>query len=74
MSSQNHIVGDFRNCLWFIWKHVIEGQPDPTPVQYDVASFLADPSKDRIIIEGFRGVGKSQQTGRFIPFASKKTP
>lgn len=51
------LVKDFRNTLWFIWKYL--KLPDPTPVQYDIASFLADPSNDRCIVEGFRGVGKS---------------
>ena len=60
MATRAQLAGDFRNCLWFIWKHL--NLPDPTPVQYDMASFLSTPSEDRIIIQGFRGVGKSWVT------------
>lgn len=74
MSNHALISGDFRNCLWFIWKHVIPGKPDPTPVQYDMASFLADPSGDRIIIEGFRGVGKSWITAAFCIWCWLRNP
>lgn len=35
------------------------GLPDPTPIQYDMAFTMQNPSSDRIIIEGFRGVAKS---------------
>jgi len=74
VTSHDKLAGDFRNCLWLIWKHAIPGKPDPTPVQYDIASFLADPSKDRIIIEGFRGIGKSWITAAFCLWLWLRNP
>lgn len=72
MATREQLAGDFRNCLWFIWKHL--KLPDPTPVQYDMASFLADPSEDRIVIEGFRGVGKSWITAAFCIWCWIRNP
>ena len=39
-----------------------------------MASFLADPSEDRIIIEGFRGVGKSWITAAFCIWLWLRNP
>lgn len=50
------IIGDFRNFLHIVWKHL--GLPDPTPIQHDIAWNLQWGPK-RLIIEAFRGVGKS---------------
>lgn len=47
---------DFRNFLFLIWKHL--NLPEPTPIQYDIADFMQSDEK-RVIIEAFRGVGKS---------------
>jgi len=54
---------DFRNFLYVVWQHL--ALPDPTPVQYDIAQFLQGDEK-RIIIEAFRGVGKSWVTSAFV--------
>jgi hypothetical protein len=58
---------DFRNFLYLAWECI--GLPEPTPVQYDMAYYMQhgpDPTKkpweapnNRIILTGFRGVGKS---------------
>lgn len=53
---------DFRNFLYVVWKHL--HLPDPTPVQYDIAQFLQHGPK-RLVIEAFRGVGKSWITSAF---------
>lgn len=50
------LKADFRNFVYAIWKHL--GLPDPTPVQYDISQFLQHGPK-RLIVEAFRGVGKS---------------
>jgi hypothetical protein len=47
---------DFRNFLFLIWKHL--NLPEPTPIQYNIADFMQGDDK-RVIIEAFRGVGKS---------------
>ena len=54
---------DFRNFLFICWKHL--HLPDPTPVQYDIATFLQNKPK-RGVIEAFRGVGKSYITSAFV--------
>lgn len=54
---------DFRNFVWLVWKHL--NLPDPTPVQYDMAWNLQN-SPRRVVIEAFRGVGKSWITSAFV--------
>jgi hypothetical protein len=54
---------DFRNFLWVIFDHL--GIEAPTPIQYDVAWFLQH-GPDRLIVEGFRGMGKSWITAAFV--------
>jgi hypothetical protein len=54
---------DFRNFLYVVWKHL--NLPDPTFVQYDMASYIQDAPR-RSIVEAFRGVGKSYITAAFV--------
>lgn len=56
-------IRDFRNFLYLVWKHL--GLPDPTPIQYDIASFIQHGPK-RCVVEAFRGVGKSWITSAFV--------
>lgn len=63
MDNLNAIKADFRNFLYTVWKHLL--LPDPTPVQYDIATYLQYGPK-RLIIEGFRGVGKSWITSAYV--------
>ena len=64
MNSQlNLIKGDFKNFLYVAWQHL--GLPEPTPIQYDIADYLQDGPK-RLIIQAFRGVGKSWITSAFV--------
>ena len=42
--------------MFLIWKHL--NLPEPTPIQYNIADFMQGEDK-RVIIEAFRGVGKS---------------
>jgi hypothetical protein len=57
------VAADLRNFIYLCWKHL--NLPDPTPVQYDIASFLQHGPK-RAIIQAFRGVGKSWVTSAFV--------
>ncbi|WAW10011.1 phage terminase large subunit [Oxalobacter vibrioformis] len=57
------LKADFRNFLYLVWKHL--GLPDPTSIQYDIAYTLQH-GEQRIIIEAFRGVGKSWITSAFV--------
>ena len=43
---------DFRYFLVLVWRHL--QLPDPTPVQLDIAEYMQNGSKRRII-EAFRG-------------------
>jgi hypothetical protein len=54
---------DFRVFLWLIWDHI--KLPDPTPLQYDIANYLAH-GPNKICIEAFRGVGKSFVTSGYV--------
>lgn len=54
---------DFRNFLYIVWKHL--NLPKPTPIQFDIANFLQSKNK-RIVINAFRGVGKSWITSAFV--------
>ncbi|MDB9980666.1 phage terminase large subunit [Planktomarina temperata] len=59
----NDPLSDFRKFLFVIWKHL--NLPDPTPVQYDIACNLQHGDK-RMIIQAFRGVGKSWITSAYV--------
>lgn len=62
---------DFRNFLFLVWDHL--NLPAPTPVQYDIASFLQNGPK-RSLIEAFRGVGKSWVTSAFVCWLLYRDP
>jgi len=70
-SQKDPIRGDFRNFLYLVWKHL--NLPDPTPIQYDIASFLQHGPK-RSIIEAFRGVGKSWVTSAYVIWLLLRDP
>lgn len=54
---------DFRNFVYLVWKHL--QLPDPTPIQYDIASYLQNGPRRRCI-QAFRGVGKTWLTVAFV--------
>ena len=56
-------INNFKNFLFLCWKHL--NLPEPTPIQYDIADFLQSKEK-RIVIEAFRGVGKSWITSAYV--------
>lgn len=56
-------LDDFRVFLRQVWDHL--GLPEPTPVQNDIARTLQY-GPDRLIIEAFRGVGKSWITAAYV--------
>lgn len=60
---EGRLTGDFRVFLYLIWKHL--NLPDPTPLQYDIASYLQHGPK-RSCVQAFRGVGKSWITSAFV--------
>ena len=56
-------IKNFKNFLYLCWKHL--NLPEPTPIQYDIADYLQSKEK-RLVIEAFRGVGKSWITSAFV--------
>lgn len=65
MSKQpiDPLKADFKKFLRLVWSHL--NLPEPTPVQYDIANYLQHGPK-RLVIEAFRGVGKSWITVAFV--------
>ena len=53
---------DFRNYVYVIWNHL--SLPNPTRLQYSICEYLQEDNK-RIVIEGYRGIGKSFLTAAF---------
>ena len=54
---------NFKNFLYLCWKFL--RLPEPTPIQYDIADYLQS-NERRLVIEAFRGVGKSWITSAFV--------
>ena len=61
-SKPNKLI-DFRNFLYLVWRHL--NLPEPTPIQYDIANYIQNGPR-RLVIEAFRGVGKSYITSAFV--------
>lgn len=67
--------GDFRLFLWHIFKHyLVDVLKDPTPVQYDIASYLANNPTPNKIIMAFRGIGKTYITALYCLWRLWKDP
>jgi len=64
-------LGDFRNFLYIVWKHL--NLPDPTPIQYDIARYMQTAPR-RSIIEAFRGVGKSYIAAAYTVWSLLRDP
>lgn len=65
------LLGDFRNFVYLLWRHL--RLPDPTPVQYDIAHYLQHGPR-RLMVKGFRGVGKSWLTSAFVLWSLLRNP
>lgn len=65
------IFEDFRYFLWLVWQHLL--LPVPTWVQYDIADYLQHGPR-RLIIEAFRGVGKSWITSAYVCWRLLRNP
>jgi hypothetical protein len=62
---------DFRVFLFLVWKHL--NLPDPTPLQYDIATYVSTGPKRRMI-RAFRGVGKSWITVAYVVWRLLRNP
>ena len=56
-------IRDFRNFLYLAWARL--NLPDPTPIQYDIADYIQNGPKRRVV-QAFRGVGKSWITSAYV--------
>src|SRR3954471_22838913 len=61
--TTDEMKADFRNFLFVVWQHL--GFPSPTRIQYDMAYFLQH-GGPKIMLEAFRGVGKTWVTAAFV--------
>ena len=62
---------DFRYFLVVVWRHL--QLPDPTPIQLDIAQYMQEGPKRRII-EAFRGVGKSWMAAAYVLWLLRNDP
>ena len=65
---------DFKLFVWKVWQHLF--LPEPTIVQRDVCNYLqyGEDISTRLIIIGFRGVGKSWLTSAYVCWCLWKNP
>jgi hypothetical protein len=61
--SSNPLKRSFAAFLTIVWDYL--GLPAPTPVQLDMADYLQF-GGDRLVLEAFRGVGKSWITSTYV--------
>ena len=54
---------NFKNFLYLCWKFL--KLPEPTLIQYDIADYIQT-NERRLVVEAFRGVGKSWITSAFV--------
>ena len=62
---------DFGFFLFMIWQHL--QLPNPTPLQYDIGKYLQY-GPIRLVIEAFRGCGKSFVTSAFVIWLLYRNP
>lgn len=54
---------NFKNFLYLCWKFL--KLPEPTLIQYDIADYIQTKER-RLVVEAFRGVGKSWITSAYV--------
>ena len=54
---------NFKNFLYLCWKFL--KLPEPTLIQYDIADYIQT-NERRLVVEAFRGVGKSWITSAYV--------
>jgi hypothetical protein len=66
-----NLVTDFKEFVNYVW-HCI-GLPDATPLQQDICNTLQEGHR-RLLIEAFRGVGKTYLTGAYAAWKLLRNP
>lgn len=78
MSDHQVVLGDFKACVYLIWKHLgLRPRPEldvgPTEIQYDIADYLQGGPRRRMV-KGFRGVAKSWEAAALTLWWLKRDP
>jgi hypothetical protein len=71
VTHEERMKADFRVFLIYIWRFL--GLPDPTPVQLEIAYYLQHGGR-RIVVQAFRGVGKSWITSAYVCWLLYRDP
>ena len=65
------LVKDFPEFIDYVWNCI--GLPNATPIQKDIASTLQEGNR-RLLIEAFRGIGKTYLTGAYATWRLLRNP
>jgi len=68
----NPLTDDFKTFLFLLWKHL--NLPAPTRSQYMMAEWLQSAKTNRLVIQAFRGVGKSWVTAAYTCWLLLRDP
>lgn len=71
VSYGDPLKDDFKTFLFFIWTFL--NLPDPTRSQYVMADWLQH-GPEKLVIEAFRGIGKSWVTAAFVVWLLYRDP
>jgi len=63
LTQMDNRLKNFKNFLYLCWKFL--KLPEPTPIQYDIADYIQTKER-RLVVEAFRGVGKSWITSAYV--------
>jgi hypothetical protein len=66
-----NLVTDFSEYVDYVWGCI--GLPGATPIQKDICNILQDGNR-RLLIEAFRGVGKTYLTGAYATWRLLRNP
>ncbi|UFS67865.1 phage terminase large subunit [Paracoccus denitrificans] len=70
-STSDPLADDFKVFLYLLWNHL--GLPEPTRSQFIMADWLQNGPR-RLVIEAFRGIGKSWVTAAFVCWLLYRDP
>ena len=65
------LVNSFPDYVNYVWQNI--GLPNATPLQRDIARTLQEGNR-RLLIEAFRGVGKTYLTGAYATWRLLRDP
>ena len=72
MSIVQECKDDFRNLIYVLWEH--SQLPEPAPIQYDLAGFIADEANKRIELLAMRGAAKSMMACAYACYYLLRNP